>query len=51
MKLFLLFAFSFLLIPVSYWHHCDEDFHQLKSENKHESQIDKGDCFICDFEF
>lgn len=44
----LLICFSFLLIPSSYWHNCEETHKNLKVginafDNDHE------DCSICDF--
>lgn len=51
LQIFLLLAFSFLLIPTSYWHHCEAD-HHIKLENgKQEVHVENGDCFICDFQF
>lgn len=51
LQIFLILAFSFLLIPTSYWHHCEAD-HHIKLENgKQEVHVENGDCFICDFQF
>ena len=46
--LFVLFSFSFLLIPKDYWHHCDEHEHAINQHEKTFHETD-NDCDICDF--
>jgi hypothetical protein len=45
----LLFAFSFLLIPTSYWHECEQDHETHKTSRTAEVKIKQAHCFVCDF--
>ncbi len=45
-----IFAFSFLLIPASFWHECNELHPTHKNDIPGETHIEKGDCFVCDFQ-
>ena len=45
-----IFAFSFLLIPTSFWHDCNELHPTHKHDIPGETHFEKGDCFVCDFQ-
>ncbi len=45
-----IFAFSFLLIPNSFWHDCNELHPTHRHDTPGETHFEKGDCFVCDFQ-
>ena len=45
-----IYAFSFLLIPTSFWHECNELHPSHKHDVPGETHFEKGDCFVCDFQ-
>ncbi|MES2589426.1 MAG: hypothetical protein V4622_10630 [Bacteroidota bacterium] len=45
-----IFAFSFLLIPSSLWHECEDLHISHKKGVSDKAHFEKGDCFTCDFQ-